>query len=213
MKCPACSVTVHPEWYEASLARNGYVTQWRYRTCECPACEKFIIQWQKDLDAADFWRQLEPAGGSRGPVPTEVPPPIATDYVEACNVLPISAKASAALARRCLQHILVSNGYKGKDLAKQIDAFLAETDPAKIAPMAIRDEVDTIRNFGNFSAHPITDQTTLQIIDVEPHEAEHCLEIVEALFQFFYVQPAESAKRRASLNAKLGSAGKPPAKG
>jgi hypothetical protein len=29
-----------------------------------------------------------------------------------------------------------------------------------------------IRNFGNFAAHPNENKATLEIIDVEPHEAE-----------------------------------------
>jgi hypothetical protein len=72
--------------------------------------------------------------------------------------------------------------------------------------------VDGIRNFGNFSAHPVTDATTLQIIDVEPHEAEWCLEIVEECFQHFYVRPALAKARKDALNAKLLAAKKPPAK-
>ena len=72
--------------------------------------------------------------------------------------------------------------------------------------------MDGIRNFGNFSAHPITEVTSLQIIDVEPHEAEWCLEILEELFQHFYVRPAEAAARKAALDAKLKLTGMPPSK-
>jgi hypothetical protein len=32
--------------------------------------------------------QIYPIGANRGPVPVDVPPEIAVDYVEACNVLP-----------------------------------------------------------------------------------------------------------------------------
>ena len=53
----------------------------------------------------------------------EVPKPIAADYVEACQVLPLSAKASAALARRCLQAMLHAHGYKDKDLAKKFSSY------------------------------------------------------------------------------------------
>jgi hypothetical protein len=139
-----------------------------------------------------------------------VPKPIATDYVEACRVLPLSAKASAALARRCLQTMLNDNGYKDKDdnLSKQIDKLL---NP-RVLPDHIHETVDAIRNFGNFGAHPINDQTTLQIIDVEPEEAEWCLEILEALFDHFYVRPAAAKKKKAELNAKLKAAGKQPSK-
>ena len=65
--------------------------------------------------------------------------------------------------------MLHADGYKAKDLAKEIDLLLNEIDPKKALPHKLRETVDAIRNFGNFSAHPIDDKTTLQVIDVEPH--------------------------------------------
>ncbi|ESX86960.1 hypothetical protein X755_29575 [Mesorhizobium sp. LNJC405B00] len=157
---------------------------------------------------------MEPmAGANRGPVPKEVPRNIATDYIESCRVLTISPKASAALARRCLQAVLRAHGYVAKDLAREIDMLLSETDTTKAIPITLRTVVDGIRNFGNFSAHPITDVTTLQIIDVEPAEAEWCLEVLEECFEHFYVRPAHAAARKAALDAKLAAAGKPSSKG
>jgi hypothetical protein len=103
-------------------------------------------------------------------------------------------------------------GYNGRDLAKQIDAALAETDGRKALPTGVHSTLDAIRNFGNFSAHPITDVTTLQVIDVEDHEAEYCLDVLDALFDHYYVRPAEAKRRRALLDAKLSAAGKPPSK-
>jgi hypothetical protein len=141
-------------------------------------------------------------------VPPEVPKPIATDYAEACRVLPLSAKASAALSRRCLQAILNDKGYKSSDLARQIDQLLN----ARVLPSHIHENVDAIRGFGNFSAHHINDKTSLQVIDVEPQEAEWCLEILETLFDHFYVGPTKAKKAKGALNAKLKAAGKPPSK-
>jgi hypothetical protein len=46
------------------------------------------------------------------------------------------------------------------------------------------------------------------IIDVEPREAEWNLDVLESLFDFFFVQPAAAAKRKANLNKKLKDAGK-----
>jgi hypothetical protein len=108
--------------------------------------------------------------------------------------------------------MLRDNGYKAKDLSKEIDLLLNEPDPMKAIPLTLRTTIDGIRNFGNFSAHPISDVTTLQVIDVEPHEAEWCLEILEEAFQHFYVRPAEAKARKAALDAKLKSAGKPVSK-
>jgi hypothetical protein len=155
---------------------------------------------------------VHPAGANRGPAPPEVPGEISCDYIEACNVLPLSPKASAALARRCLQNILRGNGYKAKDLATEIDLLLNETDASKAIPQSLRTTIDGIRNFGNFSAHPISDVTSLQIIEVEPHEAEWCLEILEEMFEHFYVRPTQAKARKAALDAKLAAAGKPASK-
>jgi hypothetical protein len=125
-------------------------------------------------------------------------------------VLPISAKASATLARRCLQNVLHSHGYKGRNLAQEIQNLLEETDPLKAIPSSLRITINLVRNFGNFSAHPIKDINTMEIIDVEDGEAEFCLDVLDAIFDHFYVKPAEAARLRDALNAKLASAGKLP---
>jgi hypothetical protein len=108
--------------------------------------------------------------------------------------------------------MLRAHGYADRDLAREIDLLLNEIDPGKAIPQTLRITIDGIRNFGNFSAHPISDQTTLQIIDVEENEAEWCLEILEEAFDHFYVRPQLAAARKAALDAKLAAAGKPPSK-
>jgi Domain of unknown function (DUF4145) len=153
-----------------------------------------------------------PIGASRGPISPEVPIEIAKDYIEACNVLPISPKASAALSRRCFQNILHQSGYIARDLAAEIDLLLNESAPKRAIPLRLRETIDAIRNFGNFSAHPINDKTALQIIEVEPHEAEWCLDILEECFEHFYVGPAMAKARKAALDTRLAAAGKRPSK-
>jgi len=212
MKCFACSCGVHESWDWNYLTYNGRnFSGWRYRIMICPQCSGPMVQFCF-TSGEENWETVFPKGASRGPVPIQVPSSIASDYIEACNVLSISPKASAALSRRCLQAILRSHGYSAKDLAKEIDLLLNENDASKAIPASLRMTVDAVRGFGNFSAHPITDQTTLQIIDVEPEEAEWCLEVIEEMFQHFYVRPAEAAARKAALDAKLAQAGKPPSK-
>lgn len=218
MRCPSCGVHFHDNWIMQHFARHNFV-DWVYRTAVCPGqhCPQpmtiQIAPWDdRTQTIAEAWRQIEPATTNRGPVPNEVPVGIAGDYIEACKVLPFSPKASAALSRRCLQAILHEQGYVDRDLAKEIDLLLNEPNAAKAIPRALRETVDAVRHFGNFSAHPINDKTTLQIIDVEPEEAEWCLEIIEAMFEHFYAAPALAAAKKAALNAKLGNAGKPAAK-
>jgi hypothetical protein len=64
----------------------------------------------------------------------------------------------------------------------------------------------------DYSAHRITDKTTLEVIDVEPHEADYCLDILAALFDQYYVRPATAARMKLLLNAKLQATQKPPVK-
>jgi hypothetical protein len=225
MKCPHCGINFHDNWEDESFFRgrellhtptnnSGSIVFWTYRSADCPGCHDITVcvGTSSEPKRVNEWRQVYPIGANRGPTPAEVPGNIAADYIEACNVLPISPKASAALSRRCLQSILHVAGYRDRDLAREIDQLLGEPDPKKALPSRLRETVDAIRNFGNFSAHPIDDKTTLQIIDVEPHEAEWCLELIEELFEHFYVGPAVAAAKKAALNAKLAVGGKPPAK-
>jgi hypothetical protein len=55
-------------------------------------------------------------------------------------------------------------------------------------------------------------KATGQILPVEPGEAKWNLDVIEELFDFFYVKSTLSQKNRNALNAKLQSAGKPPMK-
>ena len=224
MKCPHCAIHFHENWDSHYMARGSGLVQspdiglgkyWQFRSALCPGCRDVTIEIARHRDnqvQVEDWRQVYPIGSNRGPVPTEVPEHVAQDYIGACNVLPINAKASAALSRWCLQNMLHAHGYVAKDLAKEIDLLLSEADPRKALPHKLRETVDGIRNFGNFSAHPIDDKTTLQVIEVEPHEAEWCLQILEDMFEHFYVGPAAAKAMKASLDAKLTAAGKPKSK-
>ena len=210
MRCPHCGIHFHANWDAYSFYRHQRpIGDWTYSTADCPECRSITLSVSGIDTAKEVFRQIYPLGANRRPVPKEVPSHIAADYIEACNVLSISARASAALSRRCLQNMLYREGYKDRGLAKEIDLLLNETDRQKILPLSIRATVDAIRNFGNFSAHPIDDKTTLQIIDVEPEEAEWCLEIIEELFEHFYVEPERAKAKKAALDAKLAAAGKP----
>lgn len=178
----------------------------------CPGCGTLYYKLIGNRGGAYYVLHDSSSDRANDQAPIEVPAAIAADYNEAQAVLDLSPKASAALARRCLQHLLRERGYQQHDLVKQVEAVLAEVDPVKSVPDTLRVALDAVRNFGNFSAHPLTDKTTLQVIDVEAGEAEWCLEILTECFECFYVRPARAAERKAALNQKLANAGKPPAK-
>lgn len=224
MDCPHCGRAFHDTWQKTrvvsySVEPNSATDRiWDAVATVCPSCTNAIIDlFENHLRVGGGWNEEQrlrayPRNSFRKPTPKEIPKHVANDYEEACAVISISEKASAALSRRCLQAVLREQGYSQRDLVQQIDALFREQNPLKAIPSGLRQTIDLIRNFGNFSAHPITDQTTLQVIDVEPEEAESCLEILEEVFDHFYVKPALAAARKAALNAKLAAAGKPPSR-
>ncbi len=201
--CPHCATVVLFDGKSVLLGTGSSYEMLHAIYALCPNCRRIVVTLETSSGDESFvaW----PIGGSR-PVPTEVPADITKDYREASAILYLSPKASAALSRRCLQAVLRDRGNSQHDLSKQIDAALPGL------PLYIRENLDAVRNIGNFAAHPGKDQTTGEIIDVEPGEAEWNLDVLDELFEFYYVAPAIAKAKRDALNAKLQAAGKPPMK-
>jgi Domain of unknown function (DUF4145) len=219
MKCMHCLTHFH-DTESVTFVGTDADKEWVVAGFNCPACHRlnlFLRNYSQALPAPYGYAfrgllteyPIRPRGAARPPCPTEVPREIAEDYNEACLVLPDSLKASAALSRRCLQSLLRDKGgVKPDDLSKEIQQVI----DSHSLPTYLSDQVDAIRNIGNFAAHPLKSKSTGEILPVEPGEAEWNLDVVEALFDFYYVQPTVIANKRAALNDKLKEAGKPPMK-
>jgi hypothetical protein len=226
MKCPHCTVEFHdnPTVFYLGEDSEG---QWAVKKLSCPnpKCKKDIFflfsgkfgassgQGKISLGSTNFQIGFQypeilfrPKGSSRPPVPIEVPQEFVEDYLEACLVLPDSPKASAALSWRCLQHILRE---KGGFKAKTLDAEIKMALDSRTLPTYIAESVDAVRNIGNFAAHPMKSQQSGEILPVEPGEAEWNLDVIEMLFDFYFVQPERTRLKREALNQKLQEAGKP----
>lgn len=218
MKCPHCNIGIHADFRNCGGVTEGEIGlpdgnrsssgDWTFRQQRCPECGKTIIYIQRQSQYTTGRVGLFMAYPQKRtrPVPPEVPDPYRQDYIEASRVLDDSAKASAALSRRNLQSILREKaGTKSKDLFDQIE----EVIKSGTVPSHIADDLHAVRNIGNFAAHPIKSTSTGEIVDVEDGEAEWNLDVLDLLFDFYFVQPAVSAKRKAELNKKLKDAGKP----
>ena len=224
MKCPHCQTSFHPQTKLREIGTVGKIDgedcAWRVESDVCPTCEKPILtlsQMRKELVAniGVPWVMtvvktfmIFPKGTGRPPAPPEVQADIAADFNEACLVLADSPKASAALSRRCLEQLLHERNVSTKhNLSEAIDDALA-----KHLPSHIGENLDAVRNIGLFDAHPKKSSNSGEILDVEPGEAEWNLDVLESLFDYYYVQPAKSAKKREALDKKLAEAGKKPMK-
>lgn len=183
--------------FEGLILQNGFDDEYIHlEISRCSNCGKNVISLNRDM-------VIYPVGSLRPPCPIEVPPSISQDYIEACLVEPYSKKASAALARRCLQNMLRDNGIQKGDLSKEIDEAMEKL------PSALAEAIDAIRQIGNFAAHPMKSTSTGEIVDVEDEEAGWALDVLENLFDHYYVQPAVLQRKIDNVNKKLKDIGKP----
>lgn len=207
--CPRCGAFANQEWYIAEAYNKADAKIKGIKTYEgsidefsfskCAHCNNISI-WDNGKGSIIF-----PKTNVRVFDLTDIPKDLAEDYEEACLVFSDSPKASAALSRRCLQSILRNQGFSDKSLFNEIQKAI---DSGKL-PSHIAESLDALRNIGNFAAHPMKDTNSGEVLPVEPGEAEWNLETIEFLFDFFYIQPSRTKKRKEALNKKLKQAGKP----
>lgn len=219
MICRYCGVAFHHKPGSRPIGDDQH-TYWLCNISTCPECGNGNLEIFR-ADKLEFIPRpgdksnsgigplslvLQHPHKNRPPCSQDVPKDLAKDYIQASDVLPISPEASAALSRRCLQGILRHKGYQQHNLADQIQAVL----DSKSLPSQVAEVLDAVRAIGNFAAHPTKRQVTGEIMEVEPGEAELNIEVIESLFDFYFVQEAANKRRIAALNARLAEAGKPP---
>lgn len=129
---------------------------------------------------------IYPALGGR--MFTDVPVAIWQDYDEACKIKELSPKASATLARRCLQHIIRDFwGVSKNRLVDEIDAIKDKITPE------VEQALKSIKNLGNIGAHPERDINI--IVDIEPGEVDLIINVLEMLFDEWYTARADRQKK------------------
>ena len=207
MRCPHCGNKIDPNWRWGVIATDDGDDDfgWGWKMGKCPRtdCGETLVrvgtfqhEYNEDgrRNPSPIWNSEKdylvwPRRAQRIPLGHEVPQHIKEEYREACTVLLISAKASAALSRRALESILEQQGYTEGFLYEKIKAILSENS----LPPDINDTIQTVRRFGNFSSHPPSDRSGNGIADVDPGEADWCLDVIERLINYFYTDPVKAS--------------------
>ncbi|MBD8065643.1 DUF4145 domain-containing protein [Devosia sp. PTR5] len=132
--------------------------------------------------------RLAPRSSAK-PQPEYIPSPIREDYEEACLILADSPKASATLSRRALQGMLHDFcGIVEKNLFTEITTLEARLKDGT-APKGVEEEtiaaIHAIRKIGNIGAHMESDINV--IVDVDAGEAQALIDLIEMLFDEWYV--------------------------
>lgn len=147
-----------------------------------------------------FSKRLWPESSSR-PQPEFIPEPIREDYYEACAIRDLSPKASATLSRRCIQGMI--RDFAGISKARLVDEIdeLRKRVASGAAPKGVSEEsvdaIDHVRGIGNIGAHMEKDINL--IVSIEPDEAQILIDLIESLFDEWYVARQKREERFASV--------------
>ena len=208
--CPHCSVTVFLTSEFKGLA-NDIDGNWLVHYALCPNCRRLVIELSRAPryhDGVEVSERLvtlaHPKVIQRDPPPPEVPEEFTKDYLEAALIVRDSPKASAALSRRLLQHLLREKA--DADQRNLFDAIQHVVDQGNL-PSHIAESLHTLRELGNFAAHPNKSTNTAEVIEVEHGEAEWCLDVIDALYDHYFVSPAKTQRAKDAINDKRNEAG------
>lgn len=180
--------------------------------CRNPDCGKTEINFElKNVrkiyqewtpgDTLQLWR-LVPDSSAKV-YPECVPQALREDYKESCKIVNLSPKASATLARRCLQGAIRNFcGIAKNRLKDEIDE-LKDSVGRGDAPAGVTAEtveaIDHVRAIGNIGAHMEKDIDL--IIEVDPGEATALIELIEMLFDEWYVAREHREKKLKRITA------------
>lgn len=164
--CPFCGRDTTITQYDISNSSHtmtianslgSRVCSTHFVVCPNPHCKKYTLDvnlYKYEKKGTDWERtellsqwSLIPASDAKV-FPDYVPASIRDDYAEACAIKKLSPKASATLARRCLQGMI--RGFWGISKARLIDEIEAIKD--KVDPLTWK-AIDAVRQVGNIGAH------------------------------------------------------------
>lgn len=162
---------------------------------KCPHCEEENIEIKSCLSDQNklsyvldkhLVKQIRPKS-IHMTFPDYIPKAIYDDYTEACAILELSPKASATLARRALEGMIldfwkIPSKAKGS-LKKEIDELQGKI------PTSQWKAIDALRNLGNIGAHMEKDVNV--IVDIDPGEADKLIRLIELLIQQWYIAQHE----------------------
>jgi Domain of unknown function (DUF4145) len=220
--CPYCQLNIQPTAPPSPLGRGmGSSTRIWYsdekgrhevRDAVCPACHRtFLIHSDQieipspvpgevSIDFVNDW-VIHPRVPARGRAAAEVPEPYASLFNEAALTLLDSPRGSAMLSRRALQDLLRDEAH-APDLNNLYAEIQWVIDNVAL-PSHIADTLHEPRIVGNMGAHP-TKAPAGDRIEVVAGEAEWMLDVLDALFDFYFIAPAKTAARKAALQQRLG---------
>ncbi len=194
MDCPYCQATVplidgtFKDWcvslkyyyaFDPFKAREDPDVFLHALFCKCPKCgNTTILAYPNDKSRLI---PIKPLSFAKT-FPDYVPLQVREDYEEAFSIVNLSPKASATLARRCLQGI-IRDFYKITE--NTLNNEICKLEKSGIVSPDIIEAFNDLRKIGNIGAHMEKDVN--YIVDIDPNEAEILLNFIEYLIEQTYI--------------------------
>jgi hypothetical protein len=142
-----------------------------------------------------------PATSSRPRVSDDVPDEYAHEYLAASQIIAFSPEASAALSRRLLHRFLAAHAGAGMGgLSQQIERAARSPE----LPPYLKEALRSLSQIAKLGPDSEKSKRPEALAPVEPGEAEWLLDVLQPLFELFFVQPARVQRRHAELEEKVG---------
>ena len=165
-----------PEMSEKDAITNA--VQLDFSTC--PNCGKTAIRMIPYWKNGNMKFSFSSTKTMANHLPLYIPEAIRSDYEEAVSIVDLSPKASATLARRCLQGMIHDFWkIKEKNLNAEITALKGKVSSSQWKA------IDGLRKIGNIGAH--MEKDVQLIIDVDPGEAKKLIKLIELLIEKWYI--------------------------
>ncbi|MBA7673735.1 hypothetical protein ES703_81939 [subsurface metagenome] len=200
-RCPFCNqhCTITDDRFESWSQQFKMGNKYGWQTVQlivtvCPnrECKEYALSAMlydgetTNKQPKRFWR-LVPRSAAKA-FPDYVPQQIRADYEEACLIRDLSPKASATIARRCLQGMI--RDFWSVRKPRLVDEIEAIKDRVE---STVWQAIDSVRTIGNIGAH--MEQDVNLIVDVEANEAGLLLELIEMFVEEWYIAQYERQKK------------------
>jgi hypothetical protein len=198
--CPHCgrpvtltesNVSEKATFHNVDNAQQKHAFLTTVYVCPNPQCDKYAVRFAEHhanghiygtgLSVGELIHEWDLVPPSRARVlPNYIPSGIIDDYTEACLIVKLSPKASATMARRCLQGMIRDFFHVSKNrLIDEIEAIKDKVD------LTTWQAIDAVRSIGNIGAHMEKDINV--IVDVDSGEADELIALIEMLIDDWYV--------------------------
>ncbi len=157
-----------------------------------------------DFDSGPYFKNLKswslmPDSRAK-PQPDYLPKNVIENYNEACKIADSSPRASAILSRRCLE-VMIKDFCKVEGsgtLFEKIEEVRKKSIEIQEITEESIDAIDHIRKQGNIAAH-IQKPTNLLIDNVSKKDSDLLIELLEMLFQEWYIARYRRKERLAKI--------------